>query len=446
MDRVGPRDDDGGFAATIARVTVFPYFQYYRNERRRQAPCRALTRRLAPYVRSSLSKAPVAPNRHSAWVIAIAGCAALAVAMGVGRFAFTPILPMMQADHGMTVGQAGWLASANYVGYLLGSLFATRTRVGARRALRIGLVLIAACTLAMGLDHHFVAWLMLRAIPGFASALVLIVASAWILPRLAQAAREALSGVVYAGVGAGIVLAGLACLLLDRAGASSDTAWIALGVTSAVATIAVWRVLGDDTEPSAGSATPSPPARISHWRLVFCYGAFGLAYIIPATFLPVMAKQAIADPGLFAWAWPIFGAAATISTVLAARVSKRYGNRNVWIAGNVIMAIGVLVPVVLANLAGIVIAALLVGGTFMVITMTGIGEARRVAGAEARALIGAMTSAFATGQIVGPLLVAGLVRVPHGFSWSLGISAMPLLLAAWMLRARAGHGRRVANG
>jgi MFS family permease len=354
--------------------------------------------------------------------------------MGIGRFAFTPILPMMQAEHGVTVGQAGWLASANYIGYLAGSLFAMRARVGARAAVRIGLVLIAACTLAMAADHHFAAWLVLRAIPGFASALVLIVASAWILPRLAALARESLSGVVYAGVGAGIVFAGLACLLLQRAGASSDVAWAVLGVTSVVVTIAVWRVLGDeDAGPAGDASTGVPRARIRQWRLVFCYGAFGLAYIIPATFLPLMAKQVIADPAVFAWAWPIFGAAAMSSTLLAARFSGRYGNRNVWIAGNVIMAIGVLVPIALANLAGIVIAALLVGGTFMVITMTGISEARRVAGADARALIGAMTSAFATGQIVGPLLVAGLVHVPGGFSWSLAISAVPLLIAAYML-------------
>jgi MFS family permease len=385
-------------------------------------------------------------RRHNALVVAIVGFAALAVAMGIGRFAFTPILPMMQADHGVTVGQAGWLASANYIGYLVGSLFGMRARIAARSALRSGLVLIAACTLAMGLDHHFVAWMVLRAIPGFASALVLIVASAWILPRLAEAARESLNGVVYAGVGAGIVVAGIACLVLQRAGASADVAWMVLGVIAAVVTVALWRVLGDDAA-SAQGATASPPARerISQWRLVFCYGAFGLAYIIPATFLPVMAKQVVADPGLFAWAWPIFGVAAMTSTVLAARVATRFGNRSVWIAGNVIMAIGVLVPILLANLVGIVIAALLVGGTFMVITMAGISEARRVAGAGARPLIGAMTSAFATGQIVGPLLVAGLVHVPGGFSWSLGISAVPFLVAAWMLRARGGQGRPVAR-
>jgi predicted MFS family arabinose efflux permease len=375
-----------------------------------------------------------APRSHSPLTVAVSGLAALAVAMGIGRFAFTPVLPMMQADHGISVAQGGWLASANYLGYLAGSLFAMHSNIPARTAMRIGLVLIATCTLAMGIEHHFAVWLILRAIPGFASALVLIVVSAWILPRLAHDGRGHLSGTVYAGVGTGIMFAGVVCLVLVRAGASSDTAWIVLGMTAVGVTIAVWRVLGDES-PSGSERAPAHPPRdtVSNWRLVFCYGAFGLGYIIPATFLPVMAKQVIADVGWFAWAWPIFGAAATISTVLAAPLVRRFSDRDVWITSNLAMAIGILAPIALPNLAGIAIAALCVGGTFMVNTMAGIQEARRVAGVHARALIAAMTSAFALSQIIGPLLVAGLVHVPGGFSWALGISALPLLVAAYML-------------
>src|SRR6267143_2127720 len=87
---------------------------------------------------------------------------------------------------------------AGIFGYLAGSLFAMHPNIPARTAIRIGLVLIAACTLAMGIEHHFAAWLILRAIPGFASAFVLIVVSAWILPRLAHEGRRHLSGTVYA--------------------------------------------------------------------------------------------------------------------------------------------------------------------------------------------------------------------------------------------------------
>ena len=105
------------------------------------------------------------PRRtHSPFTVAVSGLAALAVAIGIGRFAFTPILPMIQAGHGISVAQGGWLASANYLGYLAGSLFAMHPDIPTRTAIRSGLVLIAACTLAMGVGHHFTAWLILRAI------------------------------------------------------------------------------------------------------------------------------------------------------------------------------------------------------------------------------------------------------------------------------------------
>lgn len=353
--------------------------------------------------------------------------------MGIGRFAFTPILPMMQTEHGITVAQGGWLASANYLGYLAGSLIAVHPAISNRTAIRTGLALIAVSTLAMGVDQHFAAWLLLRGIAGLASALVMITVSAWILPRLAQFARDDLSGTVYSGVGAGIMFAGAACLVLLRADASADSAWYLLGTSAALVTLLVWRILGDGPSPAPPQTADHSHSVKTHFRLVFCYGAYGLGYIIPATFLPVMAKQVISDPAWFAWAWPFFGAAATVSTIVSAPLARRFGNRAVWIAGNLVMAVGVLIPIVLPGLLGIAIAALCVGGTVMVNTMTGIQEARRVAGSRARPLIGAMTAAFAVGQIIGPLLVAGLVPVANGFAWALAISALPLLIAAYVL-------------
>ena len=59
------------------------------------------------------------------WAIALAGAVALAVAMGIGRFAFTPLLPMMLTDGVIDLPHASWLASANYLGYFIGALLCT---------------------------------------------------------------------------------------------------------------------------------------------------------------------------------------------------------------------------------------------------------------------------------------------------------------------------------
>jgi len=171
-------------------------------------------------------------------------------------------------------------------------------------------------------------------------------------------------------------------------------------------------------------------------RLVLCYGAFGFGYIIPATFLPVMARGVVPDPRLFGWAWPVFGAAAVVSTLLAARMGRFMTHRGTWIAGNLAMALGLVLPTVVQGLSGIIIAALFVGGTFMVITMAGMQEARRVAGTRARALMAAMTSAFAVGQIIGPVSVSYLTGATSGFGPALIVAATLLVLSACLLLRR----------
>ena len=363
------------------------------------------------------------------WTSAWAGLAALAVAMGIGRFAFTPILPMMQDDFGLTIAQAGWLASANYTGYLAGALSAISPRLRAGIAIRAGLVVIGLSTLAMGVQQPFLSWLALRFVAGIASAWVLVFVSAWALERLAALGRSDLSGVVYAGVGTGIVIAGGVCVVAMELNTGSAPAWLSLGTLSILITALIWPLVKGG---AAGNPLSAPPAaapgiaRAEYWRLVLCYGAYGFGYIIPATFLPAMAKEIVPDPRMFGWAWPVFGAAAVASTVYAAQVTGRLSHRGTWIACHLIMALGVIVPLVVPGLAGIMAAALLVGGTFVVITMAGMQEARR-AGPHARALMAAMTSAFALGQILGPFVVS------LGFSLALILAASVLALSAFLL-------------
>jgi predicted MFS family arabinose efflux permease len=139
---------------------------------------------------------------------------------------------------------------------------------------------------------------------------------------------------------------------------------------------------------------------------------------------------------VFGWAWPLFGATAALSTVLATSRIARHGNRRVWAACAAAMAAGVAAPLLIPGAAGIVAAAVLVGGTFMVITMAGMQEARIVGGASAPRLMAAMTAAFAAGQVLGPLIVSVLVRRPGGFAAALAIAAAILVLSAVALAAK----------
>jgi MFS family permease len=363
--------------------------------------------------------------------VALTGLLALAVAMGIGRFAFTPILPMMQVDAGLSLAAGGWLASANYLGYLIGALAAMAVRVQGATAIRAGLATIGVTTLAMGAVHHVVAWGVLRALAGVASAWVLIYVSAWSLERLTPLRRPALNSTVYAGVGTGIAVAGAFCLVLMRMQATSAQAWLGLGILSLGATAWIWSMVSSDGARAAdvGAARHGHRWDAESVRLVFCYGSFGFGYIIPATFLPVMAREVIADPALFGWAWPVFGAAAASSTFVAAALARTMANRRLWMAGQLTMAAGVAVPVLWPGLAGIMLAALFVGGTFVLCTMVGLQEARLVAGAHATGLMAAMTAAFALGQILGPLSVSYAIRAGASMSAALLVACVLLVVS-----------------
>jgi len=224
--------------------------------------------------------------------IALAGLAALAVAMGIGRFAFTPLLPMMQADAGLTLAHGGWLASANYAGYLVGALSASRAPLGIRGSL----VAIAVTTFAMAPWPQFELWIALRFLAGVASAWVLVQVSAWSLARLAALGRPQLAGVVFAGVGSGIAVAGLLCLALMSLHAKSGHAWMALGAASLLVALLLWPAFASAQSTSAPVGRDG--WRAQWWWLVAAYGAYGFGYIIPATFLPAMARDLVADPAV----------------------------------------------------------------------------------------------------------------------------------------------------
>jgi predicted MFS family arabinose efflux permease len=232
------------------------------------------TRRATCWSRTSRTRA--SPNINSGWIIAIAGLIALALAQGIGRFAFTPILPMMQEDAGLSIAEGGWLAAANYLGYLAGALWAMVQRARSDRAIRAALAVTSAATLAMGFAEGLAAWLTLRALAGVSSAWALIHMSSWCAQRLARLGRPALNGVVFAGVGAGVILAGAFCLALMTAGAGSRTAWLWLGAVGVGMSAIVWPVVKETEGPTpcawsratalSASATLFRPPSFRSWR------------------------------------------------------------------------------------------------------------------------------------------------------------------------------------
>lgn len=376
-------------------------------------------------------------------LLAWPGLAALAVAMGIGRFAFTPIWPLMAQEAGLGLAQGGWLASANYAGYLAGALAAVVFPVRRVRAGLLGsLAAVVLLTLGMAVLDGMTAWLALRLAAGYASAWAFICVAAWRPVPPGAPAEAAILSWTYAGVGVGIAASGLACLALMQAGAGADLNWLALGAlagaTALAAALALWRRPAPAAAPAAARrpAAPAGERRDIRW-LTLHYGLFGMGYIVPATFLPAMAQARVADPAVFGWVWPCFGAAAAASCLIAPRLARGGDERRIWRAAQLLMAAGMAAPALRDSLGAIALAALLVGGTFVVITQAGMQAARRSAGASAARAAAAMTAAFAVGQILGPLAAAWAGRLGVDLAMVLGASAALLALAALAIPQRA---------
>ncbi|KWE68373.1 MFS transporter [Burkholderia ubonensis] len=405
---------------------------------------------------SSAARAfPSYDSDRRARTAALAGMIGLAVALGVGRFAFTPLLPLMLADGAIGLKAGSWLASANYAGYFVGAASCAALRIAPARMIRFGLAATVLLTAAMGVGHLLPVWLAVRFVAGAVSAWTFVFVSQWGLRRLAELHAPEWSGVIYAGPGVGIVLTGLIGSAL--AGQRAAWGWLGFAALSAVLSVAIWRTFGGAAPAMPPAASPHAPARPAPaaagphradaaW-LVVLYGMPGFGYIITATFLPVIARAALPAgspwPDLF---WPMFGAALIVGAVAAARLPAHWDNRLLLAGGCVTQALGIAVGIVWPNAAGFSLGSVLLGLPFTAITLFAMREARRLHGERAAGLMGYATASYGVGQIAGPLVAAPLVAQSGSFTPALWIAAASLVAGAAGFAIRAAHGRRGSPG
>ena len=399
-------------------------------------------------------------------VVAI-GVVALVVAMGIGRFVFTPLLPLMLRDGTLDAADGAQWAAANYAGYLVGALTARRFVSDPPSGIRIALIGVVLTTLSIALlEGATLRWLgaVIRALSGVFSAWVLVCASSWCLAELARRGTAQLGAWIYTGVGLGIAITGLLTWLGGYQPAR--WLWVELGLLAALGTVFVATQLrrqsgqGAGVDSGAGSGAgsgrsaqtsasaslqnslpiPNPAsamARSGNWRFVLCYGTFAFGYIVPATFLPAMARQQVDDPMVFGLTWPLFGLAATLSVSAAARWLSAWPRRRVWALAQGVLGLGTALPLVTQALWSLALSAVLVGGTFMVVTMAGLQLIRDRVPENPTPLLANMTVAFATGQIAGPLLVRLLGEIRwagwDALEWASVVAAVLLgLSSAWL--------------
>ncbi|MFD8375833.1 YbfB/YjiJ family MFS transporter [Streptomyces sp. NPDC059688] len=353
--------------------------------------------------------------------------------MGIGRFVFTPILPLMHAQAGLSASTGANLATANYVGYLAGALagILAPALVRSPALLRAALVVLTGTLTAMPATHDVRLWIALRLLAGAASALVFVIAAASLHGNL-RGHPAHLTGWAFGGVGTGIALSGLLVLRLHSV-ADWRVAWWASAALAALFTAGAWH-LRPATAPEAGTTAPGvggPAAERSTTRtrrwfttLFASYTLEGVGYIVAGTFLVAAIEQSSPGPVGNA-AWVLVGLAAVPSSAMWAGLGRRWSHPDLLLAALVVQAVGIALPALIGGATAALISAALFGATFI-----GVSTLALASGAHLRfpRSVALLTAGYSVGQILGPLVVAPLIH--HGYHRALVLAAVVVLAAA----------------
>lgn len=363
-------------------------------------------------------------------LLAIAGAISLAGAMGIGRFALTPLLPSMTHEGLIGIEGASWLATANYLGYLVGSCviaigpwlaksFHIRPRLASIDIVRWSLLATAGFTAAMAAAEPNI-WPLLRFVCGLTGIFALIYTTGWCFRQLAILGRPELGGIIFAGPGLGICISGAVVGWATSFGLASDKIWLLLALVLAAMTAGIWSIFSS-TEPFGSQSTSlpevfeeinaAPPVALTQVSLfIVAYGLAGLGYIVTGTYLPVIAQAALVNQGPADYFWPLMGAAAVLGSLASLIVPSTRDFRVLLAICYASQALGVGISVLLPTTVGFGVSSFLVGFPFTAITLFAMREARRLRGNDAAALMGGLSASFGIGQLTGPLVVTELVR------------------------------------
>lgn len=359
----------------------------------------------------------------------------MASAMGIGRFAYTPLLPEMVAQYDWSFATAGDLASANFIGYLVGALLAPA--ITQSRYIRIWLaasLMASAATTYLGAEANSLnLWLAVRFLSGVASAFCLVAVTTHLMFVLADERQERFGNVHFAGVGLGILI----CMLAVYGGGDVSTQWARLGALSAGLMAVAWFLIGKhqfQPIPVAPRQSFDFGFDWTLWRLIIGYGFFGFGYVVAATFVVAMAQR-LNTPGVDVRSvWTVVGLAFVPSVYLWQWVANRFGLLNTLKLAYLVEAVGVVMAGVSGSYVGLLVACVLLGGTFGAITALGLSAARTAAPSRVAFAVSSMTVAFSLGQLLGPAVSGRMADASGDFVMASLLAAGLLVAAAALVR------------
>lgn len=367
-----------------------------------------------------------------------AGIASLIVVHGLGRFAFTPLLPYLIQDHVIDLVQGASLATWNYIGYLLGALWAVylNRNSSPKSYLIIALIVNTLCTGLQIITHDFFLFSCLRLLNGITNGLVFVLAPALILEWLAQHQKTQLSGLIFTGVAIGLILDSI---LIDWSSGLfvGQSRWIPITLIAIpLMAFSIWQLNKITVHmPVTTSSSNTPLLDRNSTPLFIGYAGAGLGYVLPMTFLPALAHDLIQhQPKILANIWLITAISCLIFLPFWNKLGAQMNDRFALICSYIVQILSLVAVLVFHNSIGIVLCAILMGGSFMGTVVCSQRMARVFQPHQGPKLYAALISLYAGTQLIGPWLVKlwidhgghllqsfylGLVALIWGLFWTL---------------------------
>lgn len=372
-----------------------------------------------------------------------AGILSLILMLGIARFAYTPLLPLMQQQAGLGIAEGGWLAAINYMGYLCGAIIASfiNDLIVKDRLYRIGLVVAVVTTAGMGLTENLWLWAFFRFFAGLSSAAGLLLGSGLILNWLIRHGHRSELGIHFSGLGLGISVCAIGVELMHQYFNWSQQ-WLLFTLFGTLLLIPAWRWLPrpeiHNITKSGETLIDNPPGRNFLRLFMLAYFCAGVGYVVSATFIVAIVDQLPGLEGKGAWTFMVLGLAAAPACIFWDLLSRKIGDLNALICAYLLQIVGILLPVIVPSITMSIIGAVLFGSTFIGIVSLVLTMAGRYYPTRPAKMMGKMTVSYGIAQILAPILTGYLAEKSGNYSDGLFIAAFMMMIGTvLMLRLKS---------
>jgi len=379
-----------------------------------------------------------------------AGIFSLLLTLGVARFAYTPLLPLMQQQAGLGVAQAGWLAAINYAGYLSGALLASQisSLVLKDKLYRVGMLLAILSTLVMALTTNVWIWALSRYVAGLTSSAGMLLGTGLILNWLIRHHHRSELGIHFAGIGLGIAGCSAAVMLMHPALDWREQWWAftAIGCLLLYPALA-WLPPPDQTGLTASGQKmiDNPPSTLYLRIFMAAYFCAGFGYVVSATFIVAIVNHLPGLDGRGNLVFLAIGLGAAPACINWDFIARRTGDLNALILAAVLQIVGILLPVLVGGLPAALLGALLFGGTFIGMVSLVLSMAGRYYPTRPAKMMGKMTLSYGVAQIIGPAITGQLALRLGSYNAGLYFAAGVMVVGTLLLLALKGVEKRDAS-